>query len=375
MTVAIPRRILIIRLSAIGDVVFASPLVEACRRTYPQAEIDWLAEGVVRPLIVGMPSIQNVVLWPRQEWQGLWRERRFISLFRAVMKLREQLRERKYDLVVDAQGLLKSAFLAWLTGCPARVGFKSKEPNAVFLSKRYPKQTTARISSEYLGLAQELGWDTQGFDLVLGVTDEDYARAEAVIKSSSYIAIAPFTTRPQKHWTREHWRTLIVSLGSQGYKVACLGGPADRAEAAIMLDGLDVENWVGTHPLGVSASLVSRARAVIGVDTGLTHMGVAAGVPTVALFGSTCPYTETGRDTVRVIYHDLECAPCKRRPTCGGAFTCMSGLLPSEALAALQQVLIAVPAERTADERKLETETINVAAEHDPDTVRENIHG
>ena len=106
-----------------------------------------------------------------------------------------------------------------------------------------------------------------------------------------------------------------------------------------MLEGLTVENWVGTHPLGVSASLVSKAKAVIGVDTGLTHMGIAAGVPTVALFGSTCPYTETGRDNVRVIYHGLDCAPCKRRPTCGGAFTCMAGIQPSEALMALAEVL------------------------------------
>ena len=106
-----------------------------------------------------------------------------------------------------------------------------------------------------------------------------------------------------------------------------------------MLEGLNVENWVGSHPLGVSASLVSNATAVIGVDTGLTHMGIAAGVPTVALFGSTCPYTETGRDNVDVIYHKLDCAPCKRRPTCGGAYTCMTGILPTEALAGLERVM------------------------------------
>ena len=68
-----------------------------------------------------------------------------------------------------------------------------------------------------------------------------------------------------------------------------------------MLGDLRVENWVGVHPLGVSAALIQGADAVIGVDTGLTHMGIAADVPTVALFGSTCPYTQTGRDYVRVI--------------------------------------------------------------------------
>ena len=74
------KRILIIRLSAIGDVVFASPLVAACRQAHPNAEIDWLAEGVVRPLLQDMPGLHEVVLWPRQEWEELWREKRLIPL-------------------------------------------------------------------------------------------------------------------------------------------------------------------------------------------------------------------------------------------------------------------------------------------------------
>jgi heptosyltransferase-1 len=106
-----------------------------------------------------------------------------------------------------------------------------------------------------------------------------------------------------------------------------------------MLGDLRVENWVGVHPLGVSAALIQGADAVIGVDTGLTHMGIAAGVPTVALFGSTCPYTQTGRDNVRVIYHALPCSPCKRSPTCGGHFDCMGGIRPVEVLDALRHVM------------------------------------
>ncbi|MEC9214152.1 MAG: lipopolysaccharide heptosyltransferase, partial [Pseudomonadota bacterium] len=70
-----PKRVLIIRLSAIGDVVFASPLVAACKKRYPEAEIDWLAEGIVRPLLAELPGLNKVILWPRQEWQDLWREK------------------------------------------------------------------------------------------------------------------------------------------------------------------------------------------------------------------------------------------------------------------------------------------------------------
>ena len=339
MNVKSPRRVLIIRLSAIGDVVFASPLVAACKRTYPDAEIDWLAEGVTRPLLAGMPDINTVILWPRQEWVDLWRDKRLVALVQAVLLFRAQLSAKKYDLVVDAQGLLKSAFLAWLSGGDERVGFKSKEPNRLFLTRRLQKSITDRISSEYLGLAEDLGWDTRDFDLSLRLLSSDVERAGVVAGSESYLVVAPFTTRPQKHWTREHWQDLISALVAQGRKVACLGGPSDREEAQAMLGDLRVENWVGVYPLGVSAALIQGADAVIGVDTGLTHMGIAAGVPTVALFGSTCPYTRTGRDNVRVIYHALPCSPCKRRPTCGGHFDCMGGIRPVEVLDALCQVM------------------------------------
>ena len=339
MTPSEPKRVLIIRLSAIGDVVFASPLVAACKKRYPEAEIDWLAEGVVRPLLTELPGLNKVILWPRQEWQDLWRERRVFALFRAVAAFRRKLRACDYDLVIDAQGLVKSAFLAWLTGSRQRIGFKSKEPNSLFLTDRHEKSITPRISSEYLALADTLGWDTSSFEMVLGLSASDEWRATDVAPEASYVVVAPFTTRPQKHWTHAHWRALIGRLAAAGHQVACLGGPGDREEAVALLDGLPVLNWVGSYPLGVSAGLVKQAAAVIGVDTGLTHMGIAAGIPTVALFGSTCPYRETGRDNVRVIYHDLECSPCKRSPTCGGRFDCMVGITADEALSAFNELV------------------------------------
>ena len=209
----------------------------------------------------------------------------------------------------------------------------------MFLTDRYEKSITSRISSEYLALAETLNWDTSSFEMVLGLSTSDDARATDVAPEAQYVVIAPFTTRPQKHWTHAHWRALIGRLADAGHQVACLGGPGDREEAATLLDGLSVMNWVGTYPLGVSAGLVRHAAAVIGVDTGLTHMGIASNIPTVALFGSTCPYLDTGRDNVRVIYHGLACAPCKRSPTCAGRFDCMVGITADEVMSAFNELV------------------------------------
>ncbi|MFP4280951.1 MAG: glycosyltransferase family 9 protein, partial [Halochromatium sp.] len=82
-----------------------------------------------------------------------------------------------------------------------------------------------------------------------------------------------------------------------------------------------------------------RARLVVGVDTGLSHMGIAFERPTVLLFGSTCPYTQTGRATARVLYHHRQCSPCRRRPTCDGAFTCMREIQVDEVMATLLELL------------------------------------
>src|SRR5690606_25023836 len=93
-----------------------------------------------------------------------------------------------------------------------------------------------------------------------------------------------------------------------------------------------IADLVGRTDLAQAAALVRDSALVVGVDTGLTHMGIAFGVPTVALFGSTCPYTVTGRDNARVIWLGLSCAPCHRAPTCGGAFPCMRDISASRAL-------------------------------------------
>ena len=81
-----------------------------------------------------------------------------------------------------------------------------------------------------------------------------------------------------------------------------------------------------------AAALIERAKLLIGVDTGLTHMGIAFDRPTLCLFGSTCPYLDTTHDNAQVIYHRLSCSPCKRRPTCDGRFDCMQAISVDEVL-------------------------------------------
>jgi heptosyltransferase-1 len=343
------KNILIIRSSAIGDVVFASPIAAALKRSYPHAHIAWLVEPGIDILIRSDPHIDERILWPKAEWKALWRDGKRLEFFRRVRAFRKSLRERQFDVVLDLQGLLKSGMLAWLSGAPRRIGLGSREGSRWLMTEVVPRAgDAARISSEYLYLAQHLQLDVGDFMPRLYLDANAEARALERLAANGlapgkYAVCAAFTTRPQKHWFADAWQALASTLREQtGLTPVLLGGPADREAARHIADGAnDFVNLVGQTNLAEAAALVKHAGAVVGVDTGLTHMGIAFAKPTVAIFGSTCPYSVTGRNNARVIWLGLSCSPCGRRPTCGGAWTCLRDIGPERVLHELQLAMSA----------------------------------
>ncbi|GIZ51278.1 glycosyltransferase family 9 protein [Noviherbaspirillum aridicola] len=341
------KRILIIRTSAIGDVVFASPFAAALRRTYPEAHIAWLIEPGIDALIAHDPAVDERILWPKSEWQTLWREGRRLEVFRRVLALRRRLHEGRFDVAIDLQGLMKSGFLTWLSGAKRRIGLGSREGSQHLMTEVVPRGgDPARISSEYLHLARQLGLDAGDFMARLHpgkeAGDKALARLSALgLAPGRYAVFAAFTTRPQKHWTVAGWQQLAPLVQERtGLTPVLLGGPADKAAAEEIAAGVPgLINLVGQTGLSEAAALVAHAGALVGVDTGLTHMGIAFSVPTVALFGSTCPYTVTGRANARVVWLGLPCSPCKRRPTCGGSFHCMGDISALRAVSELSQAM------------------------------------
>lgn len=333
--------ILIVRLSAIGDIVFASPLIHALRQRYPHARISWLVQPECKSLLEFHPELDRVIVWPRSEWQRLWREKRVRSLWHAVGDFRRMLREHRFDLALDVQGLMKSGFLAWLSGARRRVGLGSREGSRWLMSEVLEKGgDPRRISSEYHRFAQDLELPAEPFEMQVGLDDADRTRAAELIAQhglgAGYVVICPFTTRPQKHWFNASWTQLIDEIGRRWQMpVVMLGGPGDLdASSAISAsEALRLVNLVGGTSLREAAAVIARASLVVGVDTGLTHMGIAMKRPTLCLFGSTRPYLDTGLESARVIYHALDCSPCRRNPTCNGAFDCMRGISVDEVMA------------------------------------------
>jgi heptosyltransferase-1 len=354
--------ILIVRLSALGDVTMASGLIPALRHLWPQAHIAWLVEPAAAPLLAHNPRLDEVIVWPRGEWQKLWRERRFVELWRRYQALRATLRARRFDLVLDAQGLLKSGLWSWLSAAPRRLSLIGREGSHRLATERVvppPDAGARRIGAEYRHLAKHLGAPAEAFRLDLAVSDEarrrvreqlagaelrvaarEHSALAALQKAAApepgtadaqgpssparYAVLCPFTTRPQKHWFEDRWQALARRFLESGLRPVLLGGPGDREAAERIAAGVPgLVDLTGLLPLDESVAAIADAAVLIGVDTGLTHMAVALGVPSVALFGSTRPYLDTGTPRNVVLYENLSCAPCRRHPTCGGRFDCM----------------------------------------------------
>jgi heptosyltransferase-1 len=290
------------------------------------------------------PSVDDIVVLPRSRWRELWHRRHFLQLLKEFRQFVKALKQRQFTLAIDAQGLLKSAIFAWLSGAKRRVGLNSKEGSARLHTETFYAPYSKHIGNEYRYLLKQLGVTGQT-KMSVGTVQQDHDFVNQLIKNEQvirqYVVFCPFSTRVQKNWSIEHWQQLAKQLEQQ-WQVDCLilGAPDDTVEAQQIADSQNnLFDLTGKTSLRQAAAAIKNAKAVVGVDTGLTHMGMVSEVPTIALFGSTCPYLHTDSNVAKVIYHDLDCAPCKRRPSCEGSFDCMVGITPAEVMQELQAVI------------------------------------
>ncbi|RYU57947.1 glycosyltransferase family 9 protein [Methylolobus aquaticus] len=327
----VPDSILIIRLSAIGDIIMASGVIPCLRAAFPAARIAWLTEAGNEALLQANPRLDRVFVWPRRRWREDWKVGRRRAVWREFHQLRQELRGQRFDWILDLQGLLKSALWARLAGGRRRIGLGSKEGSQWLMTEVVDRPTESPlIGKEYRHLMNVLAAAPERFAMDMAVSAEADRHASTLLHGSGVVGpfavFCPFTTRPQKHWFDERWVELAVRTRREAGLVPVLvGGAGDRERAAAIVQssvGAAV-NLCGRTRLDECAAVIRRAALVVGVDTGMTHMGIAMGRPSVTLLGSTDPYFETGTAHGRVLYHRLPCYPCYRRPTCGGEFTCM----------------------------------------------------
>jgi len=296
-------RILAVRLSALGDIVFALPVLDALRQALPQAQIDWLVEDRHAAVLRDHPDIHEVLEYPRKAWRG---GRGMPTLWRHLRGLKKRGR---YDLVLDFQSNLKSALQMLFLQSPCKVGFRkpiAREGAQRFHHRHAEVAERAHRSARDLALLKTLGWDGQPR------FDGHWPLPKDVVKSYAE-DLAPFTllhtTTTQygqdKMWPETRWAALAKDLAAAGKEVQLLWTPADRpkVEEILQLCGDAASLAPATPSLAHLMALSDRADRLIGTDSGPVHLAAYRGTPVVALFGPTDPviYRPPG-EKVAVVY-------------------------------------------------------------------------
>jgi len=280
-------RILLVKTSSLGDVVHNLPVASDIRGALPAAEIDW----VVEEAFAAIPRLHAAVARVLPVAIRRWRSRLLDSAAREEARaFTRQLKEREYDAVIDTQGLLKSALVAWRArGIRHGLDFaSSREPLALFYDRTYPVPWTLHAVERNRALAaQALGYAApRGVDYGIQAP----AGRFGWLPDGPYAVLVHATSADEKLWPDHRWIELATRLGERGIRSVLPWGSAPehrRAEeiarpvaGAVVTPGL---------PLAELAAVLARAHAVIGVDTGLTHLAAALKVTTVGIYRATDP--------------------------------------------------------------------------------------
>jgi lipopolysaccharide heptosyltransferase I len=348
------RRILLIKLSAVGDVVQTIPLLNTLRRRYPAAQVDWLVTPAIAELLRHNPAISNVIEFPRQEWSSPWR----LAPFAVSARLAARLHRARYDLVLDLQGQLRSAVFAWLSRSPVRIGFDRPRAQAWEASPRQFPDAARRHAwqgaregswlaythhiplptidvhpvDRYLSVGAMLGLDDGAADFSFPIPPEATARVAAKldrhgIAKTKLVVMAPGTAWETKQWRREGFAEAARHFLQNGFAVALVGSGREHAACAAVA-GLapGAVNLAGETALSELAALVARAAICVTNDSGPMHLAVALKRPVVGIFGPTDPlWAGPYRRDGTVVRTELPCSPCYLRQLsrCTHGHACM----------------------------------------------------
>lgn len=292
-----PPRILILRLSALGDIVHALPVLAALKHHWPAAHIGWLVEPPGRALLEGNPLIDRLHVVPKKAMK----ENIFAALGGPLKELRHELLAEQYDISIDIQGLTKSAIWGWLAKAGRRIGFagpQSRELATVLNNERVaPPAEALHVIEKNLALLNPLGIDPRPIEFPLHLPESARQRAREIVGQSPFAILNPGAGWETKRWPAERFGELARALverhrlravfswgpGEEPLVEAAMGGKFDS-------DVKSIPSSPGLYSLPKTTipelcAIVASAKLFVGGDTGPTHIAAALGVPTVTMMG------------------------------------------------------------------------------------------
>jgi 3-deoxy-D-manno-octulosonic-acid transferase/heptosyltransferase-1 len=368
--------ILIVKLSAIGDVIHTLPSLAALRRCHPDADITWVVEEAAADLLTENPDLNRVIVSGRKRWIRELRRGKIAAPLREMLAFFREIRRRPYDLVIDFHGLLKSAAIVLISGGKRKLGYDSlQELSGLFYNEKIHEDLGKHAVDRYLDFIRHLadGGEKQtdclapppSFTITIG--EAERRRVEALINEHAelltagdgfgdnriesggrrkpgrcFVAVNPVAFWETKLWEDEKFAELCDRLREElGIGIVLTGGeagPLDRIRAMMTTEAV---NLGGRTTLRELACLYRQAALVITTDSGPMHLAAAVGTPVIALFGPTDP-VRTGPygPGHRVIRRGLDCMPCFRR-RCDTP-RCMTEISVEEVFEAVRKMLAGI---------------------------------
>ena len=343
----VPLQILIVKLSAIGDVVHTLAFLDVIHQNFPLAEIDWVVEESAAGIIAGHPVIRRVIISRRKSWRRqLFKDRRYEKVFREISSLAGTLRRIRYDCVIDLQGLLKSGILTGIARGARKVGMAGAREGASLFLKESPVPVNyhQHAIDRYLEVAAYLGCEWDRWNNRIPVSPADRRAVEKLLadrggKGETLVAINPMAKWKTKLWKPGLFAHLADRIMTAlNCRVVFTGSGEDRPVMENILSRMKKRplNLAGRTGLKELAFLYDRCGVLVTTDTGPMHMAAAMGTPVVALFGPTSPLrTGPYGPGHRVVTSGADCSPCLKK-SCEN-WTCMGNITVDSVFQAVKE--------------------------------------
>lgn len=332
MTAPDPASILVVRYSALGDVVLATSILEPLRARFPKARIEWVTDPLYAPLLEGLPELARVHRLTREGQSS-------------AVALAARLRGR-FDLAIDLQNKLRSAVVA-RSAAPLRAAFRRRTAARALLSLfgSDPPLVRGHQSRLYVEALGALGIEQPGPTKV-SLSPQARALAADALQGVEppAVAIAPGARWATKRWSAERFAAVADALAADGFRIVLCGGPSDRDAFAAFRAATraKVAADLSFLPVDALAAAIARVQLLVACDSGPVHLATAVGTPVLALFGPTSTARWGPPAPGRALALGLACAPCSNH---GGDYCpeghhrCLSDLAPDAVLSAAREML------------------------------------
>ena len=318
---ASPEKILIIKPSALGDIVHTLPFLAAVRAAFPAAEIHWVVARGLHSFLEGHPMINRLWILDKERWKQL---SRFGEIIPEINSFRKALANERFDISIDLSGLLRSGLISLAAGARYKLGFSdSQEGSSLFYTHKVEGGRQIHAIDRYLKLAALMGCDTSLVSHPLPPYPSDSPLLASL--PEQFCVIAPSAGKEANRWPAGRFGELAASLPLPSVIISNKADAGVAAEVAAASKGMAI-NLAGQTGLKELVSLIARARFFISNDTGPMHIAAALGIPVFAIFGPANPIRTGPYGTIHtVIQEQLACIPCYRRKPCKN-WACMKNI-------------------------------------------------